>query len=165
MVAYCASVARVLRGFGGDKVIISTVDDGDIVIENPDKENDDLSENDDVSDEDKEEALPLLKRFYDLGFNIAATIGTAMLLAEHGIKSKVLRKLSEGSEEILEEIRSGKVSYVINTRAIFSGVHYDDGVAIRKCTIQNNITMLTSLDTVRALLDVLEEVNIGVSVI
>jgi len=65
----------------------------------------------------------------------------------------------------LEEIRSGKVSYVINTRAIFSGVHYDDGVAIRKCTIQNNITMLTSLDTVRALLDVLEEVNIGVSVI
>ena len=118
-----------------------------------------------VADEDKEEALPLLKRFYDLGFNIAATIGTAMLLAEHGIKSKVLRKLSEGSEEILEEIRSGKVSYVINTRAIFSGVHYDDGVAIRKCTIQNNITMLTSLDTVRALLDVLEEVNIGVSVI
>ena len=118
-----------------------------------------------VADEDKEEALPLLKRFYDLGFNIAATIGTARLLAEHGIKSKVLRKLSEGSEEILEEIRSGQVSYVINTRAIFSGVHYDDGVAIRKCTIQNNITMLTSLDTVRALLDVLEEVNIGVSVI
>ena len=118
-----------------------------------------------VADEDKEEALPLLKRFYDLGFNITATVGTAMLLAEHGIKSRVLRKLSEGSEEILEEIRSGKVSYVINTRAIFSGVHYDDGVAIRKCTIQNNITMLTSLDTVRALLDVLEEVNIGVSVI
>ena len=118
-----------------------------------------------VADEDKEEALPLLKRFYDLGFNIAATIGTARLLAEHGIKSKVLRKLSEGSEEILEEFRSGQVSYVINTRAIFSGVHYDDGVAIRKCTIQNNITMLTSLDTVRALLDVLEEVNIGVSVI
>ena len=118
-----------------------------------------------VADEDKEEALPLLKRFYDLGFNIAATIGTARLLAEHGIKSKVLRKLSEGSEEILEEIRSGQVSYVINTRAIFSGVHYDDGVSIRKCTIQNNITMLTSLDTVRALLDVLEEVNIGVSVI
>ncbi|MBQ9763465.1 MAG: carbamoyl-phosphate synthase large subunit [Phascolarctobacterium sp.] len=118
-----------------------------------------------VADEDKEEALPLLKRFYDLGFNIAATIGTARLLAEHGIKSKVLRKLSEGSEEILEEIRSGQVSYVINTRAIFSGVHFDDGVAIRKCTIQNNITMLTSLDTVRALLDVLEEVNIGVSVI
>ena len=118
-----------------------------------------------VADEDKEEALPLLKRFFDLGFNIAATIGTARLLAEHGIKSKVLRKLSEGSEEILEEIRFGQVSYVINTRAIFSGVHYDDGVAIRKCTIQNNITMLTSLDTVRALLDVLEEVNIGVSVI
>ena len=116
-----------------------------------------------IADEDKEEALPLLKRFYNLGFNIGATAGTATYLAMQGIRSKVLRKISEGSDEILDEIRTGKVSYVINTRAIFSGVHYDDGVEIRKCAIQNNITMLTSLDTVRALLDVLEEVNIGVS--
>ena len=57
------------------------------------------------------------------------------------------------------------MSYVINTRAILSGIHYEDGVAIRKCASQNNITMLTSLDTVKVLLDVLEETTIGVSVI
>jgi len=118
-----------------------------------------------LADEDKEEALPLVRRFYDMGFNIEATIGTALFLKEHGIRTRIRRKLSEGSEEILDSIRAGYVSYVICTRAILSGVHYEDGVAIRRCATQNNITMLTSLDTVRVLLDVLEEVTIGISTI
>lgn len=118
-----------------------------------------------IADEDKEEALPLVRRFYNMGFNIEATVGTADFLKEHGIRTRVRRKLSEGSEEILESIRAGYVSYVINTRAILSGVHYEDGVAIRRCASQNNITMLTSLDTVRVLLDVLEETTIGISTI
>ena len=116
-----------------------------------------------LADEDKEEALPLVRRFYDMGFNIEATIGTALFLKEHGIRTRIRRKLSEGSEEILESIRAGYVSYVVCTRAILSGVHYEDGVAIRRCASQNNITMLTSLDTVKMLLDVLEEVTIGIS--
>ncbi len=116
-----------------------------------------------LADEDKEEALPLVRRFYDMGFNIEATIGTAMFLKKHGIRTRIRRKLSEGSEEILDSIRAGYVSYVICTRAILSGVHYEDGVAIRRCATQNNITMLTSLDTVKVLLDVLEEVTIGIS--
>lgn len=118
-----------------------------------------------LADEDKEEALPLIRRFYNMGFNIEATIGTANFLKENGIRTRIRRKLSEGSEEILDSIRAGYVSYVINTRAILSGIHYEDGVAIRKCASQNNITMLTSLDTVKVLLDVLEETTIGVSVI
>ena len=116
-----------------------------------------------LADEDKEEALPLVRRFYDMGFNIEATIGTAVFLKEHGIRTRIRRKLSEGSEEILDSIRAGYVSYVICTRAILSGVHYEDGVAIRRCACQNNITMLTSLDTVKMLLEVLEEVTIGIS--
>ena len=116
-----------------------------------------------LADEDKEEALPLVKRFYDMGFNIEATIGTANFLKEHGIRTRVRRKLSEGSEEILDSIRAGYVSYVINTRAILSGVHYEDGAAIRRCAIENNVTVLSSLDTVKVLLDVLEEVTIGIS--
>ncbi|MCQ2540127.1 MAG: carbamoyl-phosphate synthase large subunit [Acetatifactor sp.] len=118
-----------------------------------------------LADEDKEEALPLVKRFYDMGFNIEATIGTADFLKEHGVRTKVRRKLSEGSEEILESIRAGYVSYVLNTRAILSGVHYEDGVAIRRCAIENNVTMFTSLDTVKVLLDVLEELTVTVSTI
>ena len=116
-----------------------------------------------LADEDKEEALPLIRRFYDMGFNIEATVGTALFLKEKGIRTRIRRKLSEGSEEILDSIKAGYVSYVICTRAILSGIHYEDGVAIRRCASQNNITMLTSLDTVKVLLDVLEEVTIGIS--
>jgi carbamoyl-phosphate synthase large subunit len=110
-----------------------------------------------LADEDKEEALPLVRRFYRLGFNIEATIGTATFLKEHGIRTRVRGKLSEGSEEILDSIRAGYVSYIINTRAILSGVHYDDGEAIRHCAVQNRVTLFTSLDTVKIVLDVLEE--------
>ncbi|MCR5503047.1 MAG: carbamoyl-phosphate synthase large subunit [Lachnospiraceae bacterium] len=112
-----------------------------------------------LADEDKEEALPYVRRFYELGFNIEATAGTAAFLKQHGIRTRLRGKLSEGSEEILDSIRAGYVSYIINTRAILSGVHYEDGVAIRKCAVENGVTMFTSLDTVRILLDVLEEIT------
>jgi len=118
-----------------------------------------------LADEDKEEALPLIKRFYDLGFNIEATTVTAEFLKEHGIRTRLRHKLSEGSQEVLEVIRSGYVSYVINTRAILSGVHFGDGAAIRQCATENNVTMFTSLDTVSVLLDVLEEITISISTI
>ncbi|MCR4908933.1 MAG: carbamoyl-phosphate synthase large subunit [Lachnospiraceae bacterium] len=118
-----------------------------------------------VADEDKEEAVPLVRRFYNMGFNIEATSLTGEVLKAHGIRTRIRHKPSEGSEEVLDSIRAGYVSYVINTRAILSGVHYGDGVAIRRLTARNNITMLTSLDTVRMLLDVLEEVTLGVSTI
>lgn len=118
-----------------------------------------------LADEDKEEALPLIRRFYNLGFNIEATTVTAQFLKERGIRTRSLHKLSEGSEEVLQMIRSGYVSYVINTRAILSGVHEGNGVAIRRCATENNVTMFTSLDTVRVLLDVLEEITISISTI
>ncbi|MBQ5656187.1 MAG: hypothetical protein IIV14_01985 [Bacteroidaceae bacterium] len=118
-----------------------------------------------LADEDKEEALPLVRRFYNMGFNIEATTMTAQFLKEHGIRTRVRRKISEGSEEILDSIRAGYVSYVINTRAILSGVHYEDGAKIRRCAIENGVTMLTALDTVKVLLDVLEEMTIGISTI
>ena len=116
-----------------------------------------------VADEDKAETLPLVRRFYDMGFNIEATSLTAEYLKSNGIRTRVLLKPSEGSTQVLDSIRAGYVSYVINTRAILSGNHYGDGVAIRRCAAENNVTMLTSLDTVRMLLDVLEEVTLGIS--
>ena len=118
-----------------------------------------------VADEDKAETLPLVQRFYNMGFNIEATTLTGQYLKDHGIRTRIRHKPSEGSEEVLDSIRQGYVSYVINTRAILSGKHFGDGVAIRRCAAQNNITMLTSLDTVRMLLDVLEEVTMGISTI
>ncbi|MCQ2480327.1 MAG: carbamoyl-phosphate synthase large subunit, partial [Clostridia bacterium] len=118
-----------------------------------------------LADEDKIEAMPLIKRFYDMGFNIEATSLTAEYLKNYGIRTRVRGKISEGSTDVLDSIRSGYVSYVINTRAIMSGVHYEDGVQIRRCATENNVTMFTSLDTVRVLLDVLEEITISISLI
>lgn len=118
-----------------------------------------------IADKDKEEALPLIRRFYNLGFNIEATKGTAKFLKEHGIRTRVKKKISEGSEEILESLRKGYVSYVINTRNIDSIDQETDGTYIRRCATENNVPMLTALDTVRAVLDVLEEITLGISTI
>ena len=118
-----------------------------------------------LADEDKIEAMPLIKRFYDMGFNIEATSLTGEYLNNYGVKTRIRKKLSEGSEEILDAIRSGNVAYVINSRAVLSGIHYVDGAAIRRCAIENNVTIFTSLDTVRVLLDVLEELTIKVATI
>ena len=118
-----------------------------------------------LADEDKEEALPLVRRFYDMGFNIEATIGTATFLKNNGIRTKIRGKISEGCDEILDSIRAGYVSCVINTRAVMSGNHNDDGSVIRRCAVENGVALYTSLDTVKILLDVLEEITIKVSTI
>ncbi len=118
-----------------------------------------------IADGDKEEALPLIRRFYRLGFNIEATQGTANFLKGHGIRTRVRRKIREGSTDILDSIRQGYVTYVINTRDVRSDPRFSDGWTIRRCAVENNVTTLTSLDTVRVLLDVLEEITLGISTI
>ena len=118
-----------------------------------------------IADEDKEEALPLMKRFYHLGFSIQATAGTAAFLKHHGIRTRVCGKLSEGSDDIPEAILSGYVSYIINTRAVLAGSHHADGIEIRRCAVRNGVTIFTSLDTVRILLDVLEDIVPSISTI
>ena len=118
-----------------------------------------------IADKDKNEALPLIKRFFNLGFNIEATSGTAAFLKEHGIRTRVRAKLSEGSDEILSALRRGYVSYVISTRDMNSFDEMSDGNQIRRCAVENNVNMFTSLDTVRVLLDVLEETTLCISTI
>ena len=117
-----------------------------------------------IANEDKQAALPLVRRFYDLGFNIEATSGTAKFLKENGIRTRSRKKISEGSEEILDSLRQGHVTYVINTLGANEWAN-TDGFAIRRCAVENNVTMFTSLDTVSVLLDVLEEITVGVSTI
>ena len=118
-----------------------------------------------LADEDKEEALPMVRRFYELGFNIEATVGTGEFLKEHGIRTRIRAKMSDGSDEVIKSIEAGYVSYIINTRAILSGVHFEDGAEIRRAAIMNGVTIFTSLDTVRILLDVLEDITPRISTI
>lgn len=118
-----------------------------------------------ISDKDKDEALPLIRRFYNLGFNIEATSGTAEFLKKNGIRTHVLKKISDGSEEIPDAIRQGHIAYVINTRDIGSLNQLSDGQKIRRCATDYNVTIFTALDTVRVLLDVLEETTLTISTI
>ena len=118
-----------------------------------------------IADKDKEEALPLIRRFYELGFNIEATKGTAQFLKEHGIRTHVLAKINEGSDEIPEALRQGYIAYVINTKDISSQGVNSDGGEIRKLATENNVTIFTALDTVKVLLDVLEETTLTISTI
>ena len=118
-----------------------------------------------IADKDKEEALPQIRRFYNLGFNIEATKGTAMFLKEHDIRTRIKKKISEGSEEILDSMRKGYVNYVISTRDVDTIDQETDGMKIRRCAVENNIPMFTALDTVRVLLDVLEERTLCISTI
>ncbi len=116
-----------------------------------------------IADRDKEEALPLIRRFYRLGFNIEATAGTATFLKENGIRTHVLGKISDGSDEIPNALRQGHIAYVINTRD--PGSSGRDGIKIRRIATEHNVTLFTALDTIRVLLDVLEETTLTISTI
>ena len=118
-----------------------------------------------VANKDQEEAFPLIQRFYNLGFNIEATEGTARYLRAHGIRTRVLKKISEGSDDIPNALRQGHIAYVINTRDVGSMNQARDGFMIRRLSVENNVTMFTALDTVRVLLDVLEETTFAISTI
>ena len=118
-----------------------------------------------IADKDKDEALPLIRRFYNLGFNIEATEGTAKFLKQNGIRTHILKKIETGSNEIQESIRQGHIAYVINTSDIHSKNQISDGRQIRAWAIESNVTLFSSLDTVRVLLDVLEETTLCISTI
>ncbi|MDR0751398.1 MAG: carbamoyl-phosphate synthase large subunit [Christensenellaceae bacterium] len=118
-----------------------------------------------IADNNKQQAYPLIKRFYELGFNIAGTEGTAKYLRERGIRTRVRKKISQGSDEILTMLRKGYVTYVVNTISEGSKNEQLDGVQIRRTAVENSVPVFTSLDTVKALLDVLEEITMGISTI
>ena len=120
-----------------------------------------------IADEDKEEALPLIRRFYNLGFNIEATEGTAKFLREHGIRTHQHRKIGPDNNDIISAMKQGHITYVINTSSVNADLsnQQKDGFEIRHSAIENNITLFSSLDTVRAVLDVLEEITLTISTI
>jgi len=107
-----------------------------------------------VSDKDKDEVIPILKGFVDLGFKLMATCGTAGALAEAGLPVEKVNKLREGSPHIIDHIRANKIDLVINT--LTRGKQPErDGFQIRRAAVEHGIPCLTSLDTTKVVLDVL----------
>ncbi|HYH04298.1 MAG TPA: carbamoyl-phosphate synthase large subunit, partial [Bacillota bacterium] len=107
-----------------------------------------------LADKDKAEALPLLKKLSERGFKIYATMGTAAYLRVNGVNVTKLNKLAEGSPNIMDAIREGQVQLLVNT--ITRGKEPErDGFKIRRAAVEHNVPCLTSLDTVKAFLQVL----------
>lgn len=108
-----------------------------------------------ISDNDKEEALQLFKRFYQVGFDFVATSGTAAKLKEQGIPVRTIERIGQGENDIIKEIRSGKVALIVNT--ISGGRNVEsDGFKMRRLAAERGILCLTSLDTTEALLRTIE---------
>jgi len=111
-----------------------------------------------VYDDDREEVLPIIKRFYDLGFNIESINGTATFLKEHDIHTKTLKNLS-----YYDLIRNGHFTYIINRINVNQHSSHLDDYGIRHVATECNVPVFTCLDTVNALLDVIEDITLNVN--
>ena len=109
-----------------------------------------------VRDKDKEEMLPIAKKFKDKGFIIYSTIGTAKFLKEHNIETIVVEKIWEGKDSILELIQSGKINFIINTPTKGKQANRD-GFKIRRLAVECKIPCFTSLDTANALYKAIDD--------
>ena len=103
-----------------------------------------------VSDLDKAEAVDIAKGFADLGYEIMATAGTKAHLEANGVPVRLANKLGEGVPTIIDEIKAGHISMVINTTS-HGRESERDGFKIRRSTVEHAIACLTSMDTAREL--------------
>lgn len=109
-----------------------------------------------IEDRDKQEILPIAKRFAQIGYRIFATSGTATFLKQNHLHVALVDKIHEDTDtNILNELKDGKIDLVINTMG-HDLAKTSDGFVIRQTAIQQNIPLITSLDTARALLTALE---------
>ncbi len=114
-----------------------------------------------IADQDKDEALPIIRKFAELGFNIYSTEGTATFLKANGVEATQVYKISDGAHpNMLDLIRSGKVELLVNTMSKDKKTEME-AAAIRKASVQHGISCLTSLDTAQALLRALHSKRNG----
>ena len=103
-----------------------------------------------LADQDKQEALPIVRDFAELGFKIYATAGTARFLKANGLEASPVNKISEGNPNLVDLIRSGRVSLLINTISKDKKIEME-AAKLRRASVEHSIPCLTSLDTARAL--------------
>lgn len=111
-----------------------------------------------ISDKDKAEGIEIAKRFNDIGFRIIATEGTADAIQKAGIPVDIVDKIGSQGTTILDVIQKGNAQFVINT--LTKGMQPErDGFRIRRESVENGIPCLTSLDTAKAMLRVIESMT------
>jgi carbamoyl-phosphate synthase large subunit len=109
-----------------------------------------------LADNDKEEGLGFAKRLVRLGIKVYSTEGTAAYLNRNGVPAEVVKKLHEGRPNIEDHILSGKFRLLFNTISD-NKIAEVDGLKIRRAAVEHNVPVITSLDTAKALLSVLED--------
>ena len=107
-----------------------------------------------VADKDKPEVVEIIEGFHWLGYDLVATSGTAALVRSLGLDVTEIKKLAEGSQDILKLIRSGECAAVINTPTLGKTVDRD-GFLIRRAAVEARVPCLTSLDTALAVVTAL----------
>jgi carbamoyl-phosphate synthase large subunit len=116
-----------------------------------------------VADKDKPEVGQIIEGFHWLGYDLVATSGTAALIRSLGVDVTEVRKLAEGSQDILKLIRSGECAAVINTPTLGKTVDRD-GFLIRRAAVEARVPCLTSLDTALAVVTALRASAVTTSV-
>jgi carbamoyl-phosphate synthase large subunit len=107
-----------------------------------------------IADEEKDESVPILRRYAALGHTLVATHGTRVVLEAAGIACEAINKISDGSPHVLDMIHSRKVDLVINDAK--GAREISDNYKIRRAAVESFIACLTSLDTAKALVTALE---------
>jgi carbamoyl-phosphate synthase large subunit len=108
-----------------------------------------------VSDRDKQETIPIVKELVGLGFRILATAGTAKALKSLGIRVETVKKLHEGSPNIVDLLRAGKINLVLNTLTR-GKMPEREGFRIRRTAVELGVPCITSLDTMKAIVAVMK---------
>lgn len=113
-----------------------------------------------IADKDKNEALPILKGLSGLGYRLCATSGTAEFLSRAGLDVARVNKVGEGSPNIVAMLQNNEIHLVVNT--LTKGKMPErDGFRIRRESVEHGVPCLTSLDTARAILEVLTAMEEG----
>ncbi len=108
-----------------------------------------------VRDSDKREVLPIADKLERMGFELYATSGTQSVLTRNMIASHLVRKISDGTPNVVTLLESGKIHYVISTSAK-GRLPERDSVKMRRKSIERSICSLTAIDTAKSLVKVLE---------
>ncbi|HEY0364891.1 MAG TPA: carbamoyl-phosphate synthase large subunit [Pyrinomonadaceae bacterium] len=104
-----------------------------------------------VKDADKGAAVLLARKLSRLGFSIIATLGTSARLLEVGMNVETVFKVNEGRPNIVDHIKSGEISLVINT-PLGRASHYDEQ-AIRRAALQYGVPCVTTMTGAQALVE------------
>ncbi len=110
-----------------------------------------------ISDGDKEEAVPVARAFYEDGFKIIATEGTAKLISEAGIPVERVNKIYEGQPNIEDWIINGKIQLIVNTPAGKTAAHDDS--YLRKGAIKHRVTYITTMVAAKAAAEGINQMN------